>query len=312
MSLRTIIVGVSILIGIGTSALAQPPVQYGAQTYGIGARAAALAEAYISDPYDVTAMYWNPGALLYIQQPSIVITHSQDVSTKFMMDNVAIPLHSTRSEMIAVGVTLNHHGYLQKDLTYDFRAMQYGYDIAYSREVMPTVSIGGRVGVQYGTSGTSHLWAAATSVGIFYSPAEEISYGASVNGLGSAIEYAYDNSSLTVNSVNMPRSLQVGATMRFPAEVKQSIFLVSIANEKIFGKDGLRYKGGVELFPIPVLALRAGYLNEPGFSVGHYGLGVRMGRFSFDYALSPGPASDRTHSLAISFDFWDHTQNIQR
>lgn len=309
---RSLFIAIVVCIGMMQPAAAQTVSQYFTQTSAIGARAEGLGGAYVSDPYDVSAMYWNPGALVYIQQPSVMLNHSMDVSNRLMTESAALPLRSTRQDMIAIGVTVNHRGYVGGDFTGDFSLIQYGYDIAYAREVIPTLSLGGRVGVQYGISESSNLWAAAASVGVFYSPSQEVSYGASFSGLGSVIRYEWDGYTATVGPTNAPHSLQIGATMRFPAPIKESFLLVAIANEKIFGQDGLLYKGGVELFPVKYLALRVGYVFKPGASAARYGLGFRAGRFHIDYGISPSQESNQNYNFAVAFDLWNNRFNSQR
>jgi hypothetical protein len=302
-----------VCLGLVQPCGAQTAQEYFTRTDGIGARAEGLGGAYVSDPYDVSVMYWNPGGLLYLQHPSITINHSTDLSSRLMTENVAFPLRSSRMDVIAVGATVNHRGYVGHDFSEDFRLIQYGYDLAYAREVVPTLSFGGRIGVQYGTSGSSNLWAASTSFGLFYSPTQEVSYGASVSGLGSDIVYTFDGSGVAISPTNAPRSLQVGAMMRFPAPVKESVLLVAIANEKIFGEDGLLYRGGVELFPVKNISLRVGYLYKPGsIAAARYGIGLEAGRIHFDYGVSPSQELARTYNLAVSFDLRNSGREVAR
>ncbi len=281
--------------------------QYTTPDYGFGARADGLGGAFLAEPYDIMAMYWNPGAIAYLPRPQIALNHVMDVTSGVISEDLAVGIRVTHKDLIAIGVSVDQLGYVPKEKIANFRFVQYGYDLAYAREVVPTLSLGARVGLHYGVSGASNLWAAAASVGLCYFPSPEISYGASVNGLGTGIRYDFDGYAMQLNRVNAPRSLQVGAMVRFPPESKEPVLTLAIANEKVFGVSGLRYKGGLELQPYPYLALRIGYqyANQLGISAPKYGMGFHLSRFHIDYSISPSNREDQTYNLSLLIDLWN-------
>ncbi|MBI4547758.1 MAG: hypothetical protein HY707_07255 [Ignavibacteriae bacterium] len=272
--------------------------------FNAGARALGLAEAHVAEAYDVNSMYWNPASLSYLRQYSFVLDHALEVSSNLMNENISMPLYRTNEQVMAMGLTVNHIGYLREGVEANFRAVQYGYDVAYSQKLIPTVSIGARVGLRYGHTPSSNVWGVSSSVGIFYSPSQEISYGASFSGLGTGIRYSHNGISTALSTAKLSRRLQVGASLRYPSSLKQTIFIISVANEKIFDRAGIRYKGGIEFFPVHFIALRTGYLVDPEVKVAFYGLGIKAGRIRFEYAMSPSKLTNRLYQFSLGLDVW--------
>jgi hypothetical protein len=286
---------------LGQTTVAQRLNLYSSRVVNVGARAAGLADAFVTDTYDVTAMYWNPASLAFLQKSSVVLNHYQESVIHGMNENISFPLQLRKGETVAFGFVVNHVGYLGANKSLEFRAIQYGYDIAYAKEIIPTFSLGGALNVRYALSSASNILGVTSSVGIFYSPSQEISYGAVLSGLGSGISYVSDRTTTSLSSENLPRSLQAGASMRFPATSNATIFTLSVVNEKVFGQDGIRYKGGVEVYLLKIFALRGGYIFESNLGgSARFGLGVRSDRFQLDYSISPNKSTDLAYQLSLA------------
>jgi hypothetical protein len=298
-------------LGLHASLPAQEPTLFRPRSFLSGARALGFADAYVADIHDVNAMYWNPAALPYMQNTSIVFNHTLDRASNSMNENVATPLFARKGEVVAVGLAVNHVGHVGKSSTGDFKAVQYGYDVAYANEVVPTLCVGGAVNVRYGNASSGSLWTFATSVGIFYAPAEGISYGAVFGGLGNAVRYTYDGTATLLSSERLPRDLQVGATMQFPASARKTFVTLSIGNEKVFGVTGLRYKGGAEYVFLRLVAVRFGYIVDPDVKVATYGLGLHAGKWQLDYGMLPSRLTDRLYQFTLSYDLWSKNESIR-
>ena len=165
------------------------------------------------------------------------------------------------------------------------------------------VGVGVGMSVRYAKSDVSNLWAASSSIGAFYSPSFEISYGIMLGGLGTGILFASNRSVTKLSSEKLPRNLQAGVTLRFPSSPDETIFILSVANEKIFGEKGIRYKGGVEVLPIKFFTARIGYMAMEHLAVAHFGFGVQWDRYGFDYSISPGRASDLSTAVSLRIKF---------
>lgn len=284
----------------------QTQIGYTTPTLGIGARATALADAYIAETYDVSCMYWNPAALVFLEKSFIVMNHFQEWEHDAMIESIAIPLLKS-SNALAISASVAHLGYI-KDSPQgaEFRFIQYGFDIAYARVIVPQLSLGASISMRYGQTKTSHLEVASSSFGLIYSPSPGLSYGVAYNGAGWRIRYSFDGTSTNLHRENQLRNLQIGATMRFPhSPLNPSVFTLTAASEKNLEEHGLGYKGGLEICPIRFLALRIGYQVEPSRAAAKYGAGLRLEWLQLDYAISPSREYDRFHQLSISIAFWN-------
>jgi hypothetical protein len=295
-----------LLVLVSTAALqGQIITLYSSRPALVGARAAGMGDAYAADAYDVTSMYWNPASMVYVQNHSTIFSHILDQNINAMNDNVAFPLALRKGEAIGIGLTVNHVGKLGNASSVDFRVIQYGYDIAFAKEVIPTLSFGIGIGVRYGQSSLSNLWGISSSFGAFYSPSQEITYGVTLSGVGSGILFVSDRVTTSLSSENLPRTLQAAVAMRFPHSVDQTFLTISVANEKVFGVDGIRYRGGIEAYPVRFLALRWGYTYQKDFfSAARYGLGIRFRKFQLDYAIAPSRLTDRAYQFSLGLFLW--------
>jgi hypothetical protein len=281
------------------------------RTRQLHARALGFADAFLADIHDVNSMYWNPASLVYLQYTSVVANHGLDRTSMIMNESVTSPLFMSKGEVVALGVTMNHLGYLADGPIPSIKAIQYGYDVAYSREVVPSFCLGALVSVRHGTTSDAAVWAVSSTLAAFYAPTEKISYGIAVSGLGNGMSYRYDGVTTRLSSDHLPRSLQVGMTMRFPSPAKQNILTLSIANEKVFERDGLGYKGGVEYGVFKFLAFRAGYIVDPDYKAATYGFGLKLGRVQFDYGMLPSRVTNRLYQFTLSVDIWNRGGSIR-
>jgi len=284
----------------------QTGIAYTPSTIGIGARAAALSDAYTADLCDVTSMYWNPASLSFLQKAFVVMNHFQEREQNVMSDNIAIPLlRSTNG--LAIGASVAHLGYIKDSPEgTQFRFIEYGLDIAYARAVSRSLSLGVRVETEYGQTESAHLGVASSSFGLVYSPFPWISYGIAYSGVGWKIRYSFDTTSTNPHRENPQRSLQIGVTLRYPRSLlRPSVLTLTAANERDFRENALRYRGGIEVCPVRFLALRIGYQYGPSRASASYGAGLRFEWFQLDYAISPSRAGNRFQQASLSIAFWN-------
>jgi hypothetical protein len=302
---------VLVLLALPSALDAQVTTVFRTRPFLSGARALAFADAYVSDVHDVNSMYWNPAALVYLQNTSVVLNHTLDRSSNIMNENVASPVYLRKGELASAGFSVNHIGHLGKSATGDFKAVQYGADGAYAREIVPTFSVGGSANLRHASASGGSAWALTGSIGAFYTPAEGICYGAVLSGLGSGVRYTYDGVSTLLSTERLSRILQVGATLHFPAPAHKTQLTLAIANEKVFGQTGLRYKGGAEYVILRLVALRLGYIVDPDVRVATYGVGLHAGRWQVDFGMLPSRLTDRLYQFTIAFDLWPKPEGIR-
>jgi hypothetical protein len=288
-----------------TLAVSQTTVSYTTPTLGIGARAAALGDAYTADTQDASSIYWNPATLVFLQKPFVVLNHREDQESNAMNEEVAVPLLMGVNG-IALGASVSHLGYVKDSpIGSAFRFLQYGFDVAYARAIIPRLSLGMSIGGSYGKTETSGLWAASASFGLLYSPTPGLSYGIAYQSVGWKIRYSFDSTSTTLHKENEIQSLQMGVTLRFPhSPSKPSLFTLTAVNEKNFRDHALGYKAGLEIFPIRFIGFRVGYHVDRTRAAARYGAGLRLDWLQLDYAISPSRQDDRFHQISLSVAFW--------
>ncbi len=267
-----------------------------------GARSAALAEAFVSNASDVNGMYWNMAGLTKMRNYSILLNNMQEKSINGMSHGIAIPIRFQAGEVMAIGLSLIHTGYIRKNSELGYKLWQLCYDIGYTREIFNSLSIGTLIGVKYAKSNASKLWAFRTSISANYSPDENISYGLILNNLGNGIDYTIDKGSTQLNRITLTQSLQAGITMKVPSHMKNQLFSFALANEKIFGKAGLRYKGGLEMNITDILILRGGYFVENNLQFATIGVGIQTKIISIDYSISPQKVTNQEMYLSIALN----------
>lgn len=270
-----------------------------------GARNNAMGDALISEAGDISTLYLNPASLVFVKEHSLFINHGQLKNNLGMTENFVITFLQMNPVTLSVGLESYHLGYVGKNSAFPAQHIfEFGYTLtAATNAIAQTFGIGATIGFQYGKTDLSKEWAAFYSVGINYSPSADINYGLSLNGLGEDIRYEQDGLNLTPVKFHPQKSLVVGASMKYPSSssLRRTIFVLALANEKIFGKSGLLYKTGVEVRPWQFLNLRLGYVFGPGVNDPRFGFGVNLNALVLEYAYFAGksPVMHQQFSLSI-------------
>jgi hypothetical protein len=297
---RTILIHAILFLAAAGIAFSQVPMRDIGRPYGIGARATALGDAYLAEVSDASCMYSNPAAMIHMERQRIIVNHFHDLEFHGMDERMAFSAHLGARDAIGIGAAVSHVGYVGDNIPRQYRVIQYGVDIAYATSLTPAFAIGARVGVRHTQLGSEQVWTNSSSIGAFYYPSPNVSYGAVYNGLGSVARYDLESSPSVVREA-LPRSLQIGAAMRYPASTKQRIFTITLVNEKMFDETGLRYKGGLEIYPVRFLALRIGQSVESS-STGttRFGAGIVAESFEFDFAMPLNESPVQYYEVSLS------------
>lgn len=297
---------------LAATAEARQTTVYFSAPFRTGARGLGFAGAVAGDNPDASVISGNPAALSFLRNSDFVFTHTYERSSDVWDENVSVPLFLRRGEVVGISASVNHVGRVASSGRSPFRVIQYGYDVAYSRRLTPTLSAGGALNVRYARSSASKLWGLSSSLGLFYHPTPDISYGVAVTGIGSGMKYIYDGAQTLLNSENIPRKLVAGAVLRYPSHVNREPFLqISLATEKNFDINGVSYFGGFEILPLPYVALRAGYLGAPdNVEYASYGLGLRAGGWKLDLGMTPSRVSPEVFQVTLSAPIWNQIEKI--
>ncbi len=197
-----------LLLGAGT-AFAQKPYRAGTTAanfleIGFGSAGSAMGDAYVASARDISALYWNPAGLAFMQQNEAQFFYQPwlvDMNTAFAAAGLALQGIGN----ISFGVF--HMGYGNMDVTTlemqegtgeTFNANDYAFSLAYSRLLTPNFGFG--AAAKYITSQIWHTSASAIALDLgvtvstgFFSPSgkneDGLSIGMSISNYGTKMRY---------------------------------------------------------------------------------------------------------------------------
>jgi hypothetical protein len=269
-----------------------------------GARNAAMGDALISESNDVSIMFLNPASLTFLKEQTLFLNHAQLKKNLGMRENLAIPVIQLSKLILSVGLESYHLGYLRENSAFpDEHIFEYGYSLsAATNAIDEKFSVGATIGYRKSTTDNSKAWASFYTLGINYSPTADLNYGLVLGGLGEDIKYMRQDTMLTAHRINSMKRLSLGASMKYPSasSLRKTVFVLALANEKIFGTNGLLYKIGLEVIPWKFLHFRSGYVFGPGVSEPRFGLGINLDYLVFDYVFYAGPSPVMFQQFSLS------------
>lgn len=280
----------------------------------LDARSMALANATIADPLSSNGLYSNPALLPFSSNPSFTVHSSYNTHQKIISENVTAALYQDNDKELILGTTLFHNSNSKVPLTNtgQLAFTQINFDIAYGQMLTPSLSMGLKLNSIYGSVESGNAFTSNTSLGIIYAPSSSVSYGLVYKGtgyqnewLGSGISYYSTNQLQTqITTKKLPQRLEIGATLQFPSLAQNPDFILSLSNEKLFGKSGLVYRGGLEIYLLEKLAIQGGYFHSPYSRGGRVGLRLLFDSININYAYANNnlDLTGRTHLLSLSLD----------
>jgi len=171
---------------------------------GIGGAGSAMGEAYVSVANDLTALYWNPAGLAYLERNEFMVVHQPwivDMSSAFVAAGVVLPRIGT----LALGV--NYMGYGEMDVTNldfpegngeKFSPSDFAFSLAYSRRLAQWFAFGAAAKFVKSQIWHSNASALAVDLGVivnteFFSPSTDYGDGMkiamSISNYGSRMRY---------------------------------------------------------------------------------------------------------------------------
>jgi hypothetical protein len=260
-----------------------------------GARAAALGGAFTSIADDPTALFWNPAGLATPGATpetggrwSLTAVHHESIQG-FHQDVVGAVLRRG-SEGISLGFNTHYtDGIDQRDDLGNPLGTFGVSDFAIAAGYAGTPARGLRIGAggqwvheAIAGSGASGL---SLSAGALYalSGLEGLTLGASVLNLGGSPAFKTE-SGAEGEGVPQPLTLSGGASYR--GSLGSMGFLVAADARKLKG-DPLAGRFGGELAPIPLIAVRVGWMLGQDAVDLTAGAGITVGHVAFDYAYVP-------------------------
>ena len=277
-------------------------------------RSLSMANTTIADMYGGgSSIGINAAISGLIQNPRFIqfnTNHNWD--NNFLQHNLTLPTLANGPHHITARFGLIQHGddnlpfakspsLPQPDIT------MYRAELAYALALSSYFSIGTLQSISYTTTNEeAKYWNYFADVGLVYAPDSPISYGLVFRGLGHETTYEIIETGLTTLGSRLARqSLEIGATLRYPAEDSAYLSL-SFANEKRFGEYGLWYKAGVEISPASGISLRGGAMVnfEQSLFIPRVGLGINTSLFQLDYMMAPkNVMGEHFHQIGLTLQF---------
>jgi hypothetical protein len=287
------------ILGAFAEAQLQPARVFSAEPVLGGARAAALGDAYVSDPYDVNSFYWNPATLTFLKNYSISANTIIDWKDLVWKNTIAVPYKIDGSNSAALGLSASYPGSF----------MYYSLNLGYARILSSNLSAGVFIDLHRGNTRTGELWGGSGAFGFLYAPSPGVSYALVFRGVGGNVRYSSYSTYEKLDKVEPNRSILIGTTFIFPSVNRSPFIYINLAAEKIIGVNKFISKAGLEYWIASYVALRCGVVSGPtltrgSVATGRAGLGLHIGHIRFDYGITPSVAEEQFHQMSISYDLY--------
>lgn len=248
---------------------------------GVGARAAAMGEAYVAVAQDPSAMYWNPSGIANTPDLEFHASHNEWISD--VRYEYVGAVQGMKGHAVGAHVSLLHLGELEGrdatgQFTESFRAYDFSAGVTYGRRVMRSVEMGITGKFLYERIEDFTATGLAADLGMRYrTPVRGLTLAATATNLGPQMKFEEE-------SFTLPAAGRIGAAYRSRALLSGFV----LASDLRFPNDG-DAKGhvGAELWVHDAIAVRGGAKLNYDEELGTLGFGVKFREYEFDYAFVP-------------------------
>lgn len=265
---------------------------------GVGARAAAMGEAYVAVAQDPTATYWNPSGIANAPDLEFHASHNEWISD--VRYEYLAAVQGMRGQALGVHVALLHMGELEGrddtgQFTESFRAYDFSAGATYARRVLRSVEVGATAKVLYERIQDYTTTGFAMDFGARYrTPVRGLTLAAAATNLGPEMKFEQD-------AFLLPVAARIGAAYRTRALLQGLI----VSSDLRFPNDSdVKGHVGAELWVHDAIALRGGAKLNYDEEAGTVGFGVKFREYTFDYAFVPFSDTSElgnTHRLSVGW-----------
>lgn len=268
---------------------------------GVGARAAALGEAFVATADDASGIYWNPAGSVWIEKRQAHFTHNSWIQG--IKHNVVSLTFPTSVGTFGIGFLLNsidgfeYRTFASEEPQGQFSSQDFSISINYSRKIGDNLSIGTNFKYInekiYVENANGYLF----DLGARYlTPVNGFSLALVLQNFGFTTKMIEEN-------IRLPQTLRAGGAYTFPFAKLDKRLLLSLDYVQIF--DNMSYLNiGMQVKPVSTLALRLGYqagMDEKDLSAG---FGIHFGIINVDYAYVPfGRDLGDSHRFSLTTTF---------
>jgi len=271
---------------------------------GTSARAISMGSAYVGVANDVSAINYNPAGLAQIKESQLMGQHTEWISD-IKHDFLAF-IRPTLNGTMGLSVVYLSQGSIEgrdenRQRTSSFNAYDVATTVSYSRSMNNGVSLGTNVKIIQQKIDTESATGVAVDIGTQYDTSiKNLKLGLSFQNIGPKMTFIQEGYNLPLTAtVGLGYTLKRAITFAF--DLKRNIY-----------DNKTEISFGTEVTPINLLALRVGYLKsvnpETIASISNFkgiggGLGLRISKFSTDYAFVPYGDLGNTHRLSFAVKF---------
>ncbi len=310
---RSILLLLAALFGVGPSPLWSAGVGTSADNFlkiGIGARPAAMGQAYLALADDAEAMNWNPAGLSQLEEPEISAMHLAwigDINYEYV--GYAMPWHNQGFGLGVTWLNVAPFNSTADPTAQPGSAQDFSGVLAWGFPLTPQLSLGAAARTIFSDLASSSSFGAALDAGAMLKPfGRSFSLALVAQNLGAV-------SGFDSVSDPLPVTLKMGAAWRIYDGRRDNVAnLVADATKSLDNR--LQYNLGGEWWLFQPLALRAGYkLAEGGQDFSTQlsdfsnianvtaGFGIRLDAAELDYAFEPFGELGFTHRFSLSWRF---------
>ncbi len=169
----------------------------------VGSRSTAMG-ANVASVNDLSAMYWNPGALAFVDQAGVMMEYTDwfiDVQHNYFA--AALPLGKGVAGVHVIALTMGEFQETTEIVgltgrTFDSYSISTG--VSYAQNVIPSLAIGGTAKFVYERIFTSSAKAFAFDLGtVFTTPFDNAKFGVSITNVGSKLQMTGDELITNIN-----------------------------------------------------------------------------------------------------------------
>lgn len=314
--------GVFLLAGVASTALAQSEAGGASTLISPGARADGMGRAFTAVANDANALWWNVGGLAFVRGHDIAITYTQLVPDLADDVNWSYPSYVQHVEgWGGLGASVAYLSYGKSestnengDVTGEFTSYELVPAIGWGTELADNLGFGValkliRVDLAPaevtldGRAGRGTTFAADLG-GLWKLPSAKASFGAALSNIGPDIAYIDED-----QSDPLGRNIRLGAAYSpFETDVHRVLLAADATRFLLPGRTlavdvwnaGLKYDFN------RLIALRAGYISDPRGTIEDwtFGLGLNYRGIRVDYASVPqSEFLDRVNRFSVGYHF---------
>jgi hypothetical protein len=264
---------------------------------GVGARTAAMGEAFVATANDASGLFWNPAGSAFMDKRQAHFTHTewiQGITNE--MASVVLP---TKLGVFGLQSMLNNVGDIERRVIASeeplgiVSAHDFLLGLSFGKQLNEHFAVGLSAKYLYEKIYLESASGLAIDLGFCYQDAlPGMSLGASLQNLGSMNKLAEEK-------IALPKTARIGAAYVLPFSMANSTLLLASEFVQIFD-DESHFSIGGEFRPISLLALRTGYQTGDRSRGTTAGFGLNFRRLTIDYAYVPFSA-DLGNTQRFSF-----------